>query len=105
MVTQVGYSVVRRSRGRVTPCAICTVYVETRSAGFLVEPQNQGGRFVSGLTSKSFGRFVSGLTLKPLERFSQFGLKTDDKDFSRFGLKIGGGFFFVLTSKSTAMVW
>jgi hypothetical protein len=21
-------------------CAVCTVYVETRSAGFLVEPQN-----------------------------------------------------------------
>jgi hypothetical protein len=28
----------RRSRGRVTPCAVCTVHVETRSAGFLVEP-------------------------------------------------------------------
>jgi hypothetical protein len=34
---------------RVTSCAVCTVHVETRSAGFLVEPQNQGRRFVSGL--------------------------------------------------------
>jgi hypothetical protein len=28
--------------GQVTPCAVCTVHVETRSASFLVEPQNQG---------------------------------------------------------------
>jgi hypothetical protein len=82
MVTQVGYSMAGRSRGRVVPCAICTVHVETRSADFLVEPQNQGRRFISGLTSKSLGRFLislglktdghglSGLTLKPLGRFS-----------------------------------
>jgi hypothetical protein len=42
MVAQVGYSVVGRSRGRVAPCAVCTWHVETRSVGFLVEPQNQG---------------------------------------------------------------
>jgi hypothetical protein len=59
MVAQVGYSVAGRSRGRVTPCAIYTMHVKTRSAGFLVEPQNQGRRFVSGLTSKSLGRFFS----------------------------------------------
>jgi hypothetical protein len=57
MVTQVGYSVVGRSRGRVVSCAVCTVHVETRSAGFLVEPQNQERRFVSGLASKPLGRF------------------------------------------------
>jgi hypothetical protein len=39
------------SRGRVTPCAVCIVHVETRSAAFLVEPQNQGRRFMSGLAS------------------------------------------------------
>jgi hypothetical protein len=55
MVTQVKYSVAGRSRGRVAPCAVCTVHVETRSAGFWVEPQNQGRQFVSGLTSKPFG--------------------------------------------------
>jgi hypothetical protein len=57
MVAQVGYSVAGWSRGRVTPCAVCTWHVETRSAGFLVEHQNQGRRFVSGLASKPHGRF------------------------------------------------
>jgi hypothetical protein len=67
MVAQVGYSMARRSRGRVAPCAVYTVHMETRSVGFLVEPQNQGRRFVSGLASKPLGRFLIGL-----------GLKTDD---------------------------
>jgi hypothetical protein len=53
MVTQVGYSVVGRSRGRVTPCEVCTWHVETRSAGFLVEPQNQGGGGFPGLGLKT----------------------------------------------------
>jgi hypothetical protein len=39
-----------RSRGRVAPCAVCTWHVETRSMGFLVELQNQGRHFVTGLT-------------------------------------------------------
>jgi hypothetical protein len=43
---QVGYSVAGRSGGRVMPCAVYTVHKEMRSAGFLVEPQNQG-RWVS----------------------------------------------------------
>jgi hypothetical protein len=37
---QVGYSVVGRSRGLVTLCAVYTVHKEMRSAGFLVWPQN-----------------------------------------------------------------
>jgi hypothetical protein len=37
----VGYLMARRSRGRVMQCGVCTTHVETRSAGFLVEPQNQ----------------------------------------------------------------
>jgi hypothetical protein len=57
MVAQVGYSVAGQSRGRVVPCAVCIWHVETRSAGFLVEPQNHGRRFVSGLASKPLGRF------------------------------------------------
>jgi hypothetical protein len=61
MVAQVGYSVAGRSRGRVAPCAVCTVHMETRNAGFLVEPQNEGRQFVSGLTSKPLGRFLIGL--------------------------------------------
>jgi hypothetical protein len=43
--------------GRVVLCAICTVHVKTTSMSFLVEPQNQDRRFVSGLTSKPLGRF------------------------------------------------
>jgi hypothetical protein len=43
MIAQVGYSVAGQSRGRVALCAVCTGHVETRSASFLVEPQNQGG--------------------------------------------------------------
>jgi hypothetical protein len=38
MVAQVDYSMAERSRGRVASCAVWTVHVETRSAGFLVEP-------------------------------------------------------------------
>jgi hypothetical protein len=56
MVAQVGYSVDGRSGGRVTPCAVYTVHVETRSTCFLIEPQKQGRRFVSGLASKSMAR-------------------------------------------------
>jgi hypothetical protein len=57
MVAHVGYSVAGRSKGRVTLCAVCTMHVEARSVGFLVEPQNQGRRFVSGLASKPVGQF------------------------------------------------
>jgi hypothetical protein len=64
MVAQVEYSVAGRSRGRVAPCTVYTVHVETRSAGFLVEPQNQGQWFVSGLASKPLGWFLIGLGLK-----------------------------------------
>jgi hypothetical protein len=41
----------------VALCAVCTVHVEMRSAGFFVEPQNQGRRFVSGWASKPLGWF------------------------------------------------
>ena len=61
---QVEYSLARRSRGQVTQCMVCNMHVETRSAGFLVEPQNQGRRFVSGLAY----HWV---------RFHGLGLKTD----------------------------
>jgi hypothetical protein len=57
MVAQVGYSVVGRSRGQVSPCVVYTVHMETRSTGFLVEPQNQGRWFISDLASKPLGRF------------------------------------------------
>jgi hypothetical protein len=64
MIARVTNSVAGRSRGRVAPCAVCTVHLEMRSTGFLVEPQNQGRRFVSGLASKLLRRFLIGLDLK-----------------------------------------
>jgi hypothetical protein len=45
-------------------CAVYAVHVETRSAGFLVEPQNKGRRFVTGLTSKLLRQFLIDLGLK-----------------------------------------
>jgi hypothetical protein len=64
MVAQVEYSVAGRSRGRVARYVVCTYHVETRSVGFLVEPQNQGRWFVSGLILEPLGRFLIGLGLK-----------------------------------------
>jgi hypothetical protein len=92
MVAQAGYSVVGRSRGRVALCAVCTWHVETRSAGFLVEPQNQGRRFVSGLASKPLKRFSLVRPQNQWRGFLQFGLKTGGYGFSQFSLKISGGF-------------
>jgi hypothetical protein len=66
MVAQVGYSVAGRSRGKVALCAVCTWHVEIRSAGFLVEPQNQGQRFMSDLASKSLGWFLAVWPQNPL---------------------------------------
>jgi hypothetical protein len=53
----------------VTPCAVCTMHVETRSVGFLVEPQNQGLWFASGSASKPLRWFIGGLASKPLGWF------------------------------------
>jgi hypothetical protein len=78
MVAHVEYSMAGRSRGRVA----------TRSAGFLVEPQNQGRRFCkwfglkttrtvfSGLASKTVAMVSSGLASKPAATvFSSLTLK------------------------------
>jgi hypothetical protein len=65
---RVGYSVAGRSRDRLTPCTICTVHVETRSAGFFIEPQNQG--WISWLSLKTKVRFL-GLASKPRSMVSQ----------------------------------
>jgi hypothetical protein len=94
MVTQVGYLVAGRSRGRVTLCAVCTVHVETRSVGFLVEPQNQCRRFVSGLASKSLGRFLIGLGLKTNGDSLWVVWSQNHSDgFRQFDLKTGGDIF------------
>jgi hypothetical protein len=93
MVAQVGYSVVERSRGQVVLCVVCTIHVETRSAGFLFEPQNQGQWFVSGLATKPLGRFLNG-----------FGLKTDGDGFEWFGLETTWTVFTGFSIKPVATV-
>jgi hypothetical protein len=72
----------------VTPCVVCTMHVETSKVGFLVEPQNQGQRFVGGLTSKPLRRF---LPVWPQNRWPEFpGLS----------LKIGSSNLLIYPSKS-----
>jgi hypothetical protein len=108
MVAQVGYSVAGRSRGRVAPCAVCTWHVETRSASFLVEPQNQGRRFVSGLASKPVATVSSGLALKPAATVSPGSALKSVVSFLVEPQNQGGGGFFSLCLKtgcSDLMIW
>jgi hypothetical protein len=91
MVAQVGYSVAGRSRGWVAPSAVCTWHVETRSGGFLVEPQNQDGVGFSGLGLKTGS---SGLVIwasKSPRRFLGLGLKTKWASVCRLRHKTDGG--------------
>jgi hypothetical protein len=112
MVAQVGYSGAGRSRGRVALCVACTWHVETRSADFLVEPQNQGGGGFSGLglkitaTVSWFGpqnQVGLGLSVAPQNRRREFGAGHASRSgsllgveaslarVSQSGLKTGGG--------------
>jgi hypothetical protein len=105
MISQVGYSVAGRSKGRATLCAVCTVNVETMSVGFLVEPQNQCQWFVSGLASKPLGWFspvwpqnrwlgFPGLVIwasKSPRRFLSLGFKTKQALVCRLHHKTDGG--------------
>jgi hypothetical protein len=93
MVTPVRYLVAGRSRGRVAQCAVCTVHMEMRRAGFLVEPQNQGRRFVSGLASKPLGRFSLVWPQNRWRWFLAVGLKTCYDGFLQFDHKTGGDGF------------
>jgi hypothetical protein len=68
---QVRYSMVERSRGRVTPCAVCTMHKETRSVGFSVWPQNQGRR-VSWFGLQNWQLRFGDLSLKITAMFSWF---------------------------------
>jgi hypothetical protein len=95
MVAQVGYSVAGRLGGWLTLCAICTMHVETRSAGFLVEPQIYGQQFVSGLTSKPLGHFSPVWPQNRWRRFSPVCPQNWRRRFLRFDLKTSGGGFLV----------
>jgi hypothetical protein len=69
------------------------MHEETRSAGFLVEPQNHWDGFLR------FDLKTGG------NSFSQLGLKIGGRGFFQFDIKIGGSGFLVWTSKSAAAVW
>jgi hypothetical protein len=90
MVAQVRYSVVGRSRGPVTLCVVYTVHVETRKAGFLVSPQNQGGGgfFDLSLKTASYGLVI--WTSKSPRRFFSLGLKTKQATVCRLRHKTNG---------------
>jgi hypothetical protein len=75
----------------VAPCAVCTWHVETRSAGFLFEPQNQGGGgFLDlGLKTDSAGLVI--WSSKSPRRFLGFGLKIKWTSVCRLRHKTNGG--------------
>jgi hypothetical protein len=64
------------------------VHMKMRSAGFLVEPQNQGRQFVSGLASK------------PLDQFSPVWPQNRWLKFPDFSLKISSSGLVIWASKS-----
>jgi hypothetical protein len=105
MVAQVGYSVAERSRGRVALCAVCTWHVETRSAGFLVEPQNQGRQLLSGLASKPVAMVSGGLVSKPaLTVFAALASKPVTTVSGGLASKSAATVFVGLVSKPVATV-
>jgi hypothetical protein len=91
MVAQVGYSVAGRSRGRVAPCAVCTRHEETRSTGFMVEPQNQGGGGFLGLGLKTGSSGLVIWSSKSPRRFLDLGLKIKWASVCRLRHKTDGG--------------
>jgi hypothetical protein len=91
MVAHVGYSVAKRSRGRVALCTVCTVHVETRSVSFLVEPQNQGGGGFIGLGVKTSSYSLVIWASKSPRWFLGLGLKTKQTLVCRLHHKTDGG--------------
>jgi hypothetical protein len=105
MIAQVGYSVVGRSRGQVVPCAVCTVHMKTRSVSFLVEPQNQGRQFLSGLGLKITRTVFTGLASKPVATVSSsLASKPVVMFFSSLVSKLVATVFSSLASKLVAAV-
>jgi hypothetical protein len=108
MVTHIGYSVAEQLRGRVALCAVCTWHVETRSVGFLVEPQNQGRRFVSGLASKPVATVFSSLASKLVLTVSSGLASKPVVGFLVEPQNQGGGGFLCLglkTGSSSLVIW
>jgi hypothetical protein len=56
--------------------------------GFLVLPQNQGQRFVSGLASKPLGQFLPVWPQNQWLHVSQIGTQNQQQQFGDLSLKI-----------------
>jgi hypothetical protein len=67
---------------------------------FLVQPQNQGRRFVSGLASKSLGRFSPVCPQNQWQRFTPFLPQNRWLGFSYLVLKTGSSGLVICASKS-----
>jgi hypothetical protein len=91
MVAQVGYSVARRSRGRVALCAVCAVHMVMARVSWLSLTSKVDGLSVVWPQNHSNGFHWFGLKTSG-DGFLQFDLKTGGDSFSRFDLKIGGWF-------------
>jgi hypothetical protein len=115
MITQVGYSTVRRSGGQVTSCVVCTVYLETRSAGFLIAKPwwtvyqwfdlRTTGMVCQWFGLKTTGMVYPGLTLKSVATISP-GLGSKRMvGFLVEPQNQGGGGFSSLCFKTAATVW
>jgi hypothetical protein len=74
----------------VTQYTVRTMYKETRSASFLIEPQNQGQRF-PGLGLKTGSSSLVIWTSKSPRRFLVLGLKTKRTSVCQLCHKINGG--------------
>jgi hypothetical protein len=80
----------------VASCVVCTVHVETRIVGFLVEPQNQGqwfgnkttGMVFSCLASKPLVTVSLGLASKLMAQVFRFEPQNQQLQFGDLGLKI-----------------
>jgi hypothetical protein len=84
---------------------VCTMHVETSSAGFLVEPQNQDRWFVCGLASKPLDGFSSVWVSESMATVSEwFGLKTTRTVFTGLASKLVVTVFTGLASKPVATV-
>jgi hypothetical protein len=81
------------------------MHVETRTTGFLVEPQNKGQRFVSGFTSKPHGRFSVVWHQNRWLRFSGLGLKTGSSGLMIWALKSPRWFFGLGLKTKQALVY
>jgi hypothetical protein len=79
---------------------ILILFARSYCAGFLVELQNQGWRFVSGLASKALGRLSLICPQNRWQWFFRFDLKIGGDDFSRFDFKTGDNGFSGLCLKT-----